>query len=76
MLNDFILINHKFDDSVSQINVYPIGDVHIGSKECNMELLMKWVEMVKNDPNGQVVIIGDMMNMVVTLCVVNIYLTI
>lgn len=62
ILDDFVLINAKFDDAPA-INIYPIGDVHIGSKECNMELLNKWVEMVKNDPNGRVVIIGDMMNM-------------
>lgn len=62
MLDDFILINEKFDD-VPQINLYPLGDAHIGSKECDMELLQKWVNVVKNDPFGRVVIIGDMMNM-------------
>lgn len=60
MLDDFILLTHKSDE---QINLYPLGDVHIGSKECDMELLKNWVDMVKNDPNGRVVIIGDMMNM-------------
>ena len=62
MLSDFKLITHKFEDS-KHLNIYPLGDVHIGSKECDLELLKQWVEMVKNDPNGAVVIIGDMMNM-------------
>lgn len=62
MLSDFTLIKHKFDNE-PKINVYPLGDVHIGSKECNMELLAKWRTIVENDPNGKVVIIGDMMNM-------------
>ena len=62
MLDDFILINHKFDKN-TKLNIYPLGDVHIGSKECDLELLKQWIEMVKNDPNGYVVIVGDMMNM-------------
>lgn len=62
MLDDFILINAKFDKA-KKLNIYPLGDVHIGSKECNMELLQQWVETVKNDPDGVVVIIGDIMNM-------------
>ena len=62
MLDDFVLIDSKFDE-LEFLNLYPLGDVHIGSKECDMELLKQWVEMVKNDPHGAVVIIGDMMNM-------------
>ena len=59
MLDDFKLIQSKFEE-LDYLNIYPLGDVHIGSKECDMELLKEWVEMVKNDPNGAVVIIGDM----------------
>lgn len=62
MLDDFVLINAKFDKS-KKLNIYPLGDTHIGSKECDLELLKQWVEMVKNDPDGAVVIIGDIMNM-------------
>lgn len=62
ILDDFTLIKHKFL-TAPYINIYPLGDAHIGSKECNTELLNKWVEMVKNDPFGYVVIIGDLMNM-------------
>lgn len=62
MFDDFKLIDVKYDD-LQQLNLYPLGDVHIGSKECDIELFKSWVEMVKNDPNGAVVIIGDMMNM-------------
>lgn len=62
MLDDFTLIQSKFAD-LDHLHIYPLGDVHIGSKECDMNLLKQWVEMVKSDPNGVVVIIGDMMNM-------------
>lgn len=62
MLDDFQLINIKFED-FKYLNVYPLGDVHIGSKEFDAELFNEWIEMVKNDPYGVVVIIGDIMNM-------------
>ena len=62
MLDDFQLITTKYEE-LDYLNIYPLGDVHIGSKECDLELLKEWVEMVKNDPNGAVVIVGDMMNM-------------
>ena len=62
MLDDFQILISKYDD-LEHLNIYPIGDVHIGSKEFDLELFKKWIETVKNDPNGVVVIIGDMMNM-------------
>lgn len=62
MLDDFQLINIKYENA-EQLNIYPLGDVHIGSKEFDLDLFKLWVEMVKNDPNGAVVIIGDIMNM-------------
>lgn len=62
MLDDFTLIDAKFDENTT-LNIYPLGDVHIGSKEFDMKLFKEWIEVVKNDPNGVVVIIGDMMNM-------------
>lgn len=62
MLDDFQLIRSTFEDKLF-LNVYPLGDVHIGSKEFDLELFKQWVEAVKSDPNGAVVIIGDMMNM-------------
>ena len=62
MLDDFQLITHKFD-APPYINIYPLGDVHIGSKECNVSLFKEWVEMVRQDPFGYAVIIGDIMNM-------------
>lgn len=62
VLDDFKLIKHKFD-TPPFINIYPLGDVHIGSKEFDSDLLNEWLEMVRDDPYGYVVIIGDMMNM-------------
>lgn len=63
MLSDFQMIVHKLPSELPFINIYPIGDVHIGSKECDIELLQEWINIVKDDPFGYAVIIGDMMNM-------------
>ena len=37
MLDDFVLRKDKFNE-LSELNLYPLGDVHIGSKEFNMEI--------------------------------------
>ena len=62
MLDDFTLITAEYK-TLKQLNIYPLGDVHIGSKEFDLDLFNKWVETVKNDPYAAVVIVGDMMNM-------------
>lgn len=62
MLDDFQLILADYSDA-TRLHIYPIGDVHLGSKECNVELFKEWVEMVRNDPYAAVVVVGDMMNM-------------
>lgn len=62
MLDDFVLIQSKFEKA-PHINIYPLGDVHLGSKECDLNLFKQWIERVKEDPYGYVVLIGDIMNM-------------
>ena len=62
MLDDFTLIHANYED-LDHLNLYPIGDGHIGSKESDLELIKKWVDVVKNDPYGAAVIVGDLMNM-------------
>jgi predicted phosphodiesterase len=62
MLDDFTLITADYG-SYERLNVYPLGDVHIGSKEFDLDLFLKWRKQVEDDPNGAVAIIGDMMNM-------------
>lgn len=61
MLNDFILIKRAFPD-LDHLNLYPVGDVHIGSQEFNEKLFRRWVQMVADDPCGAVIIVGDMMD--------------
>lgn len=60
--NDFKMIVHKLDPDIGGINLYALGDTQIGSPNFNPELLKNWVKMVKNDPKGYVVLVGDMIN--------------
>lgn len=53
---------HKLSGDLDYINIYPIGDLHIGSPQFDVKVWNKWKNMVLNDPNGYVVIIGDMMD--------------
>ena len=62
MKNDFEMIVHKLPKDLEAIHIYPIGDVHIGAAECDMDLVKAWIEMVKNDPAGYWVCCGDMLN--------------
>lgn len=62
MLDDFVLIKASYPE-LENLNIYPIGDVHIGSKEFDIELFKRLVDTIKNDEQGVAVIIGDMMNM-------------
>lgn len=72
MLHDFVLIKSCFEQ-FDHLNVYPIGDVHIGSAEFNQELFKEWAKMVENDPNGAAVIVGDMMDMGLKNSKTNVY---
>ena len=62
MKDDFSMILHKLDTGLEQANIYPLGDLHIGSKEFDGILWNKWKQMVLDDPNGYVVIIGDLLD--------------
>lgn len=59
---DLSLIVKKFDKDVEKLNIYPIGDLHIGSPQFSEEQFLRWRDLVLNDPNSAVVILGDMMD--------------
>lgn len=56
------LIVHKLPKDIPYINIYPIGDKHIGSKECDLDLLEKQVKEILSDPYGYVVFVGDIID--------------
>lgn len=62
MRDDFDMIVWKLEEDYPIANIYPIGDLHIGSPEFNVKKFMKWRDMVADDPYGRVVILGDMID--------------
>lgn len=73
MLSDYTLIKPDEYKKYDRLNVYPVGDVHIGSAEFAEDLFRSWVSMVANDPCGAAVIVGDMMDMGLKNSKTNIY---
>jgi predicted phosphodiesterase len=71
--DDFDLIVHKLDKDLPYINIYPIGDLHIGSKEFNLDAFQRWKKMVMDDEFSKVVIVGDIMDMATKGSKTNIY---
>lgn len=62
MTGDFVVNVQSLDRNLDHVNIYPIGDVQAGSRGFNEELYKKWKKMVLADPNGYVVVVGDMIN--------------
>ena len=62
ILNDYEMIVHKLGQELEYVNLYPLGDLHIGSAQFNKEMWDRWKKMVLDDPNGYVVIIGDLVD--------------
>lgn len=62
MKQDMELIVHKLGLELPYINIYPIGDVHVGSELFDQARFKEWIAMVKSDPYGYVVIVGDMVD--------------
>ena len=62
MEHDFKVVTHSLPSTDEFINIYPLGDVHIGSSEFNMDKFEDWIRRVRADDNGYVVIIGDLMD--------------
>lgn len=62
MKSDFELIVNKLGTDLDEINIYPLGDLHIGSSEFDERLWLEWKDRVLNDPKGYVVMVGDLVD--------------
>lgn len=62
ILDDFVLINHKLSWDLPYINIYPLGDLHIGSGNFNQEAWDRWKKIVSNDPYSYIVLVGDLLD--------------
>ena len=70
MENDFKLIVRDFD---TDITIYPISDVHLGSLEHNSKEWKKFVEKITDEPNSYIILAGDLMNNATRSSVSNIF---
>lgn len=72
MIDDFELIVHKFNDREDR-HIYLLGDVHLGAKECLETEFAKFLQMVKDDYAGYLILLGDLLNNGVKSSVTNVY---
>lgn len=70
MQNDFKLIIRHFD---TDITIYPISDVHLGSLEHNAAEWNEFVRKITSEPNSYVILAGDLMNNATRSSVSNIF---
>lgn len=56
------MIVHRLSTELDEINIYPLGDQHIGSETFSEEHWRKWKAVVENDPKGYIVIVGDLLD--------------
>ena len=46
--------------TTSKIVIFPIGDLHIGSPHCDLKLLNKHLDIIKETPNARIILMGDL----------------
>ena len=71
MLDDFTTIFHDLRGRT--IKVWPIADVHIGSKECDLKGFESFIKSVETDEDSYVVLCGDIINNGVKDSLTNVY---
>lgn len=60
MMNDLDVIVRTFPKEQNVLNVYAIGDTHVGSEQFDEKTVRKKIEIIQHDPNGVLCICGDL----------------
>lgn len=60
MRNDLEVIVRQYPTEWRHLNVYAIGDVHVGAPEFDEKATRKKIEIIRNDPHGVVCLCGDL----------------
>lgn len=71
MISDFVPIVHELDGRT--VRVWAVADVHIGSRECDLEGFRAFLRRIAQSPNDYVVLCGDMVNNGIKDSLTNVY---
>lgn len=71
LLDDFDPITHTIRGRT--VKVWPVADVHIGSKECDLDGFKAFLKRVLDDPDSYIVLVGDIINNGIAGSLSNVY---
>ena len=60
MIDDMSVIVKRFPDAWPKLDLYAIGDCHVGSENFNEKALKKKIQIIRDDPYGVVTLCGDL----------------
>lgn len=66
-------LNIDLGNEVTQVNLYPLGDLHVGSTECNMDEIKNTIERIEADPLAKVILMGDLVDNITKTSKGNVY---
>lgn len=73
MRDNLQMITHRFPAGIDEIEIYPIGDVHLGAEEHRAKEWKQFCDSFLEKPNAYLLLAGDMMNNAVKMSVSNVY---
>lgn len=73
MRPDLELIVKKMPSSWKHLNLYALGDIHVGSEQYDAEATNKKLQIIRDDPCGLVAICGDLADYGLKNSVTNVY---
>ena len=71
MISDFVPIVHTLGGRT--VRVWAIADVHLGSRECDVDGFKSFIAKAAKDPDAYIVLCGDMVNNGVKDSLTNVY---
>jgi UDP-2,3-diacylglucosamine pyrophosphatase LpxH len=67
------LIRHELPRNYSEIEIYPVSDVHVGDSNTDIKLFEDFLDFVIKEPNRYITLQGDLMNNALKSSVSNCY---
>lgn len=49
-------------DVTDDVYIHPIGDLHVGHKNCDMDFIKSTLESIPKEPNHRIILMGDLMD--------------